>query len=91
MNLYSQSLSGKSFSVNHQVIFAAALFIEVFNDSFCTCSDSPVVTFTVVVGTWPSIERIHLLLHFAPAITKPGLIAVIDTIVAIVDIKLATV
>jgi hypothetical protein len=90
LNLYSQSLSDKSFSANHQAISAAALFIEVFNDSFCTCSDSPVVTFTVV-GTWPSIERIHLLLHFAPAIIKPGFIAAIDTIVAIVDIRLVTV
>lgn len=51
----------------------------MFSDSFCTCSGSPVETFTAV-GTWPFIGQIHSHHHFASAIVEPEFIFVVDTI-----------
>lgn len=66
------------------------LFIEVFSGSFCTCSGSPVKTFTAT-GTWPFIGQIHSHQHFASAIVEPEVIFVVDTIVITEGFMLETI
>ena len=62
----------------------------MFSGSFCTCSGSPVETFTAT-GTWPFVEQIHSHQHFASAIVEPGLIVVVDTIAITEGIMIVTI